>query len=239
MYFESRGVYNKHKCMTSFVVASTVKERRVAYINEYCRELGIDKFDVSLIEKDSSAKNVASIGIDEIKDIHKKIFLKPIKSEVKAVILDDAQLLTIQAQNALLKVLEEPPIHTIIILGVDTTEALLPTILSRCQIIELPMEPGILSDAEIPEYSEFIENLQSMKIGDRLKKAEELAKDKDEAIIWIGKLILALRTKMLEENNGNLEAQQIKTFQNLYTLLKTTNVNPRFAIENTLLNLNS
>ncbi len=225
--------------MTSFVVASADKEKRVAYIEEYCRELDIDKFDVTLIEKDSSAKTVSSIGIDEIKDIHKNIFLKPIKSDVKAIILEDAHLLTTQAQNALLKVLEEPPEHTIIILGTDTAEALLATILSRCQVIELPTENTTLSEEEIPEYTEFIENLHIMKIGERLKKAEILAKDKDEAIIWISKLILALRNKLLSEKSDSRLLKNIKYVQQVHTLLKTTNVNPRFAIENTLLSLNS
>lgn len=239
--------------MTSFVISSTDKKRRVAYIDGYCRELGIDKYDVTLIEKDSSSKTISSIGIDEIKDLHKNIFLKPINSAIKAVILEDAHLLTTEAQNALLKVLEEPPEHTIIILGTETTEALVPTILSRCQVIELPTENTVLTDIETAEYEDFISKLSAMKIGDRLKKAEELSKDKDLAIEWIGKLILVLRERLLadysQKNNfamkqpaspaGRFSNETIRSFQNLHNILKTTNVNPRFAIENTLLNINS
>ncbi len=118
--------------MTSFVIACISKIKRKAYIDEYCRELNIDKFDIALVEKDNQLKtNTQSIGIDEIKNLHKKIFLKPINSEVKAVIIDDAEMLTTEAQNALLKVLEEPPSYTIIILGAANSDSLLPTILDR------------------------------------------------------------------------------------------------------------
>ncbi|HSW47770.1 MAG TPA: hypothetical protein VLG67_01705 [Candidatus Saccharimonadales bacterium] len=229
--------------MTSFVIASKDKNKRSAYIDEYCRELNIDKFDITLIEKNASGKNISSIGIDDIKDIHKNIFLKPIISTFKAVILDDAQLLTHQAQNALLKVLEEPPAHTIIILSVDTTESLLPTILSRCQVIELATEKISLSSSETAEFFQFIDNLKNMKIGDKLKKAEELAKDKDSTVEWFGKLILVLRDKILGQARDTLDTRgtrdTLNAMQSLHTLLKTTNINPRMAIENTLLILNS
>lgn len=227
--------------MTSFVIASTDKKAREIYISDYCQNQEIDKFDITIITKETDAKTTQSIGIDSIKQIHKKIFLKPINSETKAVILEDAHLLTTEAQNALLKVLEEPPDHTIILLSADSKESLLPTILSRCKLVELETNNLLLSDEEKTEFEEFIKNLPEMKIGEKLKKAEELAKDKDEAIAWIGKLILALRERMLQNNHSAIQpfSHLIKSLQSLHTLLKTTNVNPRFAIENTLLNLNS
>lgn len=223
--------------MTSFIVASTNKKKREEYIANYCDKLEIDKFDVTIIEKDNQIKqNAQSIGIDEIKNLQKKIFLMPIKSPTKAVIVEDAHLMTVQAQNALLKVLEEPPERTIIMLSTESKEALLPTILSRCQIIELSTETAELSDEEKAELSEFIENLEKLTIGERLKKAEELGKDKDKAVEWIGKLILVLRDRMLNDETDNAFLA-IKSFQRLHALLKTTNVNPRFAIENTFLSL--
>jgi hypothetical protein len=230
--------------MTSFVVVSTDKKKRQEYVSVFCQNQNIDMLDITVIEKEGS-KNLNSIGIDEIKNLHGKIFLKPIKSEMKVVILDQAHLLTTEAQNALLKVLEEPPQHTAIILSTDSTEQLLPTILSRCQIISLTPGELELDEVEKRELENFIDNLPEMKTGEKLKKAEELAKDKDQAIEWVGKSILVLREKMLlkisEAHPAGSETNIliIKSFQNLHNLLKTTNVNPRFAIENTLLNLNS
>ncbi len=223
--------------MTSFIVTSSNKNKKEEYINEFLQNEKIDKFDVTHIGIESS-KNQNSIGIDEIKDLQIKIFLKPIKSQKKAIIINNGDLLTIEAQNALLKVLEEPPSHTIIVLSVENSETLLPTILSRCQIVTIANEELKLTTDEKIEFEKFIESISILRVGEKLKIAEDLAKDKEKAISWIGKLILTLRGKMLtKESEAYNEIVQIKYFQDLYVVLKTTNVNPRFAIENTLLNI--
>lgn len=230
--------------MTSFIVTSTEQKKRREYIQKYCKKLSIDSLDITTIQKDTALKqNINTIGIEEIKNMQKKLFLKPIKSPTKAVIIEDAQLLTTQAQNALLKVLEEPPDHTIIVLSSDSKETLLPTIISRCRIIELEEKKEKLSDGEMQEMTELIENLPKMPVGEKFKKAEALAKDKEKAIIWTEKVILALREHILQSKNyNNLTIKQfnnIKYFQSLHTLLKTTNVNPRILLETTLLSITS
>jgi DNA polymerase III delta prime subunit len=226
--------------MTSFVIAGRDKKKRIAYAQEMCRERKIGKFDISVIEKETSKQTSQSIGIEDIKRIQRALFFKPIKSQTKAVIIEDAHLLTPEAQNALLKVLEEPPLHTIIILAADTTESLLPTILSRCQIIALETEQTELSENEREGFETFVQNLATMSIGERLKKAEQLAKDKNATVAWIGKFILVLRDDAIANvaNETGIEmTNYIRSFQTLQTRLKTTNVNPRFAIESTLLAL--
>src|SRR5664279_4200769 len=225
--------------MTSFIIDSKDKKKRLEYNQVFCQKSNITDFDITVIEKDTNSKT-QSIGIEDIKNMQKKLFLKPIKSKKKAVILEDAQLLTTEAQNALLKVLEEPPEHTIIILSTQSKETLLPTIISRCQVIELEQVKKELSGKEIQEFTELIQSLPTMAIGDKLKKAEQVAKDKEKALIWIEKIILCLRDLMLEQAENNSQTSQtamqnIKSFQKLHTFLKTTNVNTRFAIENTLL----
>src|SRR5579864_842881 len=104
--------------MVSFIVIAKEKEKRETYVKEFAQQHTIDHFDVTLIEKDTSTKPpTQSIGIETVKLIQKKLFLKPIKSKNKLLTIEDAQLLTPEAQNALLKILEEPPLHTFIILG--------------------------------------------------------------------------------------------------------------------------
>jgi replication-associated recombination protein RarA len=244
--------------MTSFIILSRDKDKRIAYAKEFCAKHDINNFDITLIEKDNTVKqNVSSIGIDDIKRIRKTVFLKPLQSTFKAVIIEDAQLLTTEAQNALLKVLEEPPEHTLLLLGTDTKDSLLPTIISRCQIITLKTETLELASRERHAITQFITELSEMSIGERLKKAESLSKDKDKAVDWIEKVIIVMREQLIHHSEAlpknptevrsfaNTQDDillmhyhhQIKSFQSLHTLLKTTNTNPRFAIENTLLNL--
>lgn len=229
--------------MTSFIVTSTDKKKRQEYIQKYFKNLSIDQLDITTIQKDTALKqNINTIGIEEIKNMQKKLFLRPIKSPAKAVILQDAQLLTTQAQNALLKVLEEPPDHTIIILSCRSKESLLPTIISRCQIINLRDERQKLSDQETKDLTEFIENLPKMPIGEKFKKAESLAKEKEKALTWIENTIIILREQVLEQTKNNQPdinsaLHNLRSFQKTHTLLKTTNANPRFLLENTFLSL--
>tara|TARA_B100001057_G_scaffold204667_1_gene205302 strand:- start:1635 stop:2750 length:1116 start_codon:yes stop_codon:yes gene_type:complete len=73
------------------------------------------------------------IGIDDIKRIHKKMFLKSYAGQKKACIIWGAEKMNSQAANAFLKILEEPPRGTFFFLIAEDTEMILPTIMSRCQ----------------------------------------------------------------------------------------------------------
>ncbi len=77
------------------------------------------------------------IGIEEIKNLHKKMFLKAFGGKHKACILWGVEKMNSQAANAFLKILEEPPKNTFFFLIAEDAEMVLPTILSRCQHIAL------------------------------------------------------------------------------------------------------
>lgn len=74
-----------------------------------------------------------SVSVDVIRTMIKDIYMKPYEGDWKVYIIPQAEIMTTQAQNALLKTLEEPPDHAVIILATSQAEALLPTVLSRCQ----------------------------------------------------------------------------------------------------------
>lgn len=78
------------------------------------------------------------IGVDEVRDqVNQDITVKPYTSRYKIYIIPDAQLLNPQAQNALLKTIEEPPEYAIIFLLTDNVDKLLPTIISRCIVLNM------------------------------------------------------------------------------------------------------
>jgi len=79
-----------------------------------------------------------SIGVDEIKTLVKQAVIKPNESTRKVFIINDAHTLTTQAQNALLKLIEEPPSYLSIILICVNTMPILETIISRCSVIPMP-----------------------------------------------------------------------------------------------------
>ena len=88
-----------------------------------------------------------SIKIAQVRNMQSDILVKPYKS-YKIYVFDEAQKMTVEAQNALLKTLEEPPKYAIIILITNNKESLLDTIKSRCEIIKFTPIPM----AEIADY---------------------------------------------------------------------------------------
>ncbi|MBS3811688.1 MAG: DNA polymerase III subunit delta' [Halanaerobiales bacterium] len=82
-------------------------------------------------------KDHKRILIDQIREMQKEISYKPYESEYKIYIINQAAKMTVQAQNSLLKTLEEPPKYAIIILINESKNELIPTIVSRCQEVKL------------------------------------------------------------------------------------------------------
>lgn len=90
-----------------------------------------------------------TIGVDDVRDgINNTVMIKPYNSPYKVYIVEEADKMTPQAQNALLKTIEEPPAYAVFILLCSSTEAMLPTILSRCVVLN--MKP--VRDSEMREY---------------------------------------------------------------------------------------
>ncbi len=90
-----------------------------------------------------------SIGVDDIRlQINDTIMIRPYSSYYKVYIVDEAEKMTIQAQNALLKTIEEPPSYVVILLLTTNQESFLPTILSRC--VQLKLKP--LQDSTVKKY---------------------------------------------------------------------------------------
>ena len=79
----------------------------------------------------------ASFGVDDVREIVDEINKKPFEGDKKVIIIYDGNKLTVQAQNALLKTIEEPPKGVYIILLCESLELILDTIKSRCQIYKL------------------------------------------------------------------------------------------------------
>ena len=83
--------------------------------------------DLTIIEPDGN-----NVKIEQIRELNRKVVEKPIVSTKKVYIINDGQNITKEAQNALLKTLEEPPEYVTIILITTSESAFLPTIKSRC-----------------------------------------------------------------------------------------------------------
>jgi len=93
-----------------------------------------------------------SIKVDAVRDIPSFVYKKAYEGSYKAVIIPEAHEMTEQAQNALLKMLEEPPDNTVFVLGSRDSKNLLPTILSRCIILKAQNRLENAEDSLIEEF---------------------------------------------------------------------------------------
>lgn len=102
---------------------------------ESCRRIFEGNYpDVKIL---SRTKDRATLGVEAVKDFREDMFLSSTESDYKIYIIDDAESMTPEAQNALLKVLEEPPKSVMIILLAKECDRILTTIKSRAQYISM------------------------------------------------------------------------------------------------------
>ncbi len=101
--------------------------------------------DLAFAKQLDTDKKGDSIGIDAVREIKNFLWQKPNVSPRRTLILDEVEFLTTEAQNALLKITEEPPASSLIILVSSDPESLLPTILSRIERVYF----GLVSEKEI------------------------------------------------------------------------------------------
>mgnify|MGYP002536058122 FL=1 len=100
-----------------------------------------------------------TIGVDDIRtQINTDIAIKPYSSPRKIYIIQEGEKMTAQAQNALLKTLEEPPAYAVILILATNMDALLPTILSRCVVLNMKpvrddlVKKYLMEELQIPDY---------------------------------------------------------------------------------------
>ncbi len=159
--------------------------------NKYCNNCksclefeGGNNPDFFVIEPEGN-----TLKIDQIRNMQIGVQEKPIISSKKVYIIDNADLMTKEAQNALLKTLEEPPEFITIILIGENENAFLPTIKSRCMILHFNQIP----DLDIKNYLEKNYNIQvsnnmlevfqgSIGKAIELKDKQEIYKNIEEAI---------------------------------------------------------
>ena len=134
----------------------------------------------------------ASISVDDIRtQMNGDIMIKPYSSPYKIYIVPEADLLTVQAQNALLKTIEEPPEYAVIFLLTENADSLLPTIRSRCVMLKLRnikdklVKKYLMEQLRIPDYqADLCAAFAQGNIGRAimLAKSEHFNEIKEEAI---------------------------------------------------------
>ena len=136
-----------------------------------------------------------TIGVEDIRtQINGDIGIKPYSSPRKIYIINEGEKMTPQAQNALLKTLEEPPEYAVILILTTNVDALLPTVLSRCVVLHMKpvsdvlVKKYLMEQLSVPDYKANIcvafarGNIGKAKM---LASSEEFEKVKEEAITLV------------------------------------------------------
>ena len=105
----------------------------------------------------------ATISVDDIREqLNGDIMIKPYSSPYKIYIIPEADIMSVQAQNALLKTLEEPPEYAVIFLLTENADSLLPTIRSRCVMLKLRnikdklVKKYLMEQLQVPDYQALV-----------------------------------------------------------------------------------
>ncbi len=131
----------------------------------------IDRQYQAHLREEASAQQKA-LRIDTIRTIVEEVSLKPFEGQRKVFIIREAEAMTSEAANCLLKTLEEPPAQAVLLLTASDTRLLLPTIVSRCQVFGLRLVPMKLIERELQsrygvdqERARFLARLSEGKMG--------------------------------------------------------------------------
>lgn len=164
------------------------------------------------------------LKINEVRQLTKKMSLRPHSSSLKLAGIFEASKLTPAAANALLKTLEEPPDHSMIMLFSEKEAGILPTIASRCQSIKVTeIRHGFALGYNLDE-------ILRLPLYRQFQIADDIAKDPDcEKVFegWLGDFL----KKVKKDTKQAAALQKIADFQ----LLTQSNVNLRLLVENLFL----
>ncbi len=177
--------------MHSFIISGGTKKTRQEYIQNECVKKKIKPYDiVTLALLDNS------IGIEDVRAFQKRLILTPYASPFTFGIINDADYLTVESQQALLKTLEEPPAHVLLCVEAENIDALLPTIRSRCHHI------FISSDREAnngdDEVREQLQKLIDASFASRSRVIDAIASTRDSALQWTKQAIHVARDHLKE-----------------------------------------
>ena len=204
--------------------------------------------DIDYVDIVNYRPSKASMGVDEVREIIEEVSKRPYEGDKKVIIIHEGSKLTIQAQNALLKTIEEPPQGVYIILLAESLETLLETIKSRCQVYKLTP----LNNKQIEKYINTLGNYSEEEIKASLAygegipgKAERLLNDDNlselrEIIVKLLKDINYAKEDLVliyENKLENYKAQQDEVLNLMASFIRDIIVSNEVEDKNKIINI--
>jgi len=225
--------------MTYILVRKTEDEEKTA-LRHFLVEILKEDITLDMIYTHPDIHNLEvtdklSIGIEDVKNFQKNLIYKPFQESAQLGIIHDAQKLTHEAQNSLLKTLEESTKETIYILTVNNEKNLLPTIRSRSRIVYIQTEQ---------EEENTLDNFFDLDLVSQFEVIEKASEERDSAVEFINELESIVKTKFeISIKNGNIDGSK-KILEDLKVIQKSrekiaANCNRRLTLEAMVIQLKS
>lgn len=193
--------------------------------------------DVFMVKKQEDKKE---IGIGQIRALKNFVYRTPLNLSVKAVIIEEAHLLSEESWNALLKVLEEPAQHTILFLISSGQNSIPKTILSRVNSVPF-LSPQMVEAVNFNAENDIIVNKlikeQYQSLAEKFEAVEKIISS-ENALKLLDAWMIFFRNQLLKNTT-----HQPRIISNIQAILKaknmivTTNVNARLVLENLVLTI--
>lgn len=192
--------------------------------------------DLTVVNQDEEEDRFAPLKIEKVRELQLEVSYPPVQHDVRVIIIGNLELASLPAQQALLKLLEEPPEYAQVIVTTFDPSALLPTILSRCQLIRADQEKDSSRKDELP--AELLTALAAFpKKSLNLKTVFGLSdqyKERADAITLVTSLL-----ESLHETDEYPTSDQVKFIKKCLDTLEflKKNINARLAVEELLFEL--
>ena len=219
--------------MDTYIISGS-KEFQQQKTTELCAVWGVKPFDIVRCEAGEER-----VGIAEVRAFQKNMMLAPLSSSVRVGIIADTETLTVEAQNAMLKILEEPPPHARIICQTTARNMLLPTIISRC--VEISQNSNTnLPDARLNDLKRLLSTLSSDSVGNRLAAIDTITTDRNTAKQYIIDFISVAEALLRSDSQNSDTVKSLEWAKILRRLLAAkreldANVNPKLVVDSVFL----
>ncbi|MBR5246516.1 MAG: hypothetical protein IKV25_03995 [Clostridia bacterium] len=147
-----------------------------------------------IYETDGKRKKSNTFSVDEVRDIRENAFIVPNESDKKIYILKNGQNMNEQAQNAILKILEEPPSYVFFIIVTTSKSTMLETVLSRVQVFSFLSEEEQVTDKEMAIVKNMVSAILSVNEIELMEQTAVFLKNNQ-----LAKTILELLTEVFRD----------------------------------------
>ena len=205
------------------------KEDLLSLLVKQTSNVSIAKSDVLEV---STLEEKKSIGIDQARLVKNFVSVYPQPNSRRVVVVQGAEKLTLEAQNALLKILEEPPELAAIILVTNNQYSLQTTIRSRCKMTNLPL----VDSKKDEETMKLYQKISKAGISQKLQMSDDWSKSKTKPLDTMDNLIKIFRYSPVSGKPSSSSVYNLTL--TLYTRkLLLQNINTKLVLDNFLVKL--